>query len=175
MGPFTGKQPLGGTQISTDFYKFPVGVTDFGGCLVKSTDKRITFQTSKYICRRLSDLLAVRFINANKELEAKRLSLDKSISKVQLCQMQQPPAQPRDLTVNLCTKLPDLFLLFLCILPVPDSPYPYASEIHDESFARRKQRRNRTTFTLQQVSSIPHSSGKTVHQRLLVATPEHWA
>ena len=32
-----------------------------------------------------------------------------------------------------------------------DSPYPYASEIHDESFARRKQRRNRTTFTLQQV------------------------
>lgn len=34
-----------------------------------------------------------------------------------------------------------------------DSPYPYASEIHDESFARRKQRRNRTTFTLQQVTN----------------------
>ncbi len=34
-----------------------------------------------------------------------------------------------------------------------DSPYPYSSELHDESFARRKQRRNRTTFTLQQVNT----------------------
>ena len=50
---------------------------------------------------------------------------------------------------------PSLTLLVttLYLSPFADSPYPYASEIHDESFARRKQRRNRTTFTLQQVKT----------------------
>lgn len=33
-----------------------------------------------------------------------------------------------------------------------DTSYSYHSSIHDENFVRRKQRRNRTTFTLQQVN-----------------------
>lgn len=33
-----------------------------------------------------------------------------------------------------------------------DTSYSYHPAIHDETFVRRKQRRNRTTFTLQQVS-----------------------
>ena len=36
-----------------------------------------------------------------------------------------------------------------------DSGYGLHAELHDDSFARRKQRRNRTTFTLQQVTTNP--------------------
>lgn len=32
-----------------------------------------------------------------------------------------------------------------------DTSYSYHPAIHDDTFVRRKQRRNRTTFTLQQV------------------------
>lgn len=35
-----------------------------------------------------------------------------------------------------------------------DTSYSYHPAIHDETFVRRKQRRNRTTFTLQQVTAI---------------------
>lgn len=35
---------------------------------------------------------------------------------------------------------------------VLDTSYSYHPAIHDDSFVRRKQRRNRTTFTLQQVN-----------------------
>lgn len=34
---------------------------------------------------------------------------------------------------------------------VTDTSYSYHPAIHDDTFVRRKQRRNRTTFTLQQV------------------------
>lgn len=34
---------------------------------------------------------------------------------------------------------------------VSDSSYGYQSDLHDDNFVRRKQRRNRTTFTVQQV------------------------
>ncbi|GIY18530.1 hypothetical protein CDAR_527711 [Caerostris darwini] len=33
---------------------------------------------------------------------------------------------------------------------VLDSGYGYQSDLHDDNFVRRKQRRNRTTFTVQQ-------------------------
>lgn len=35
-----------------------------------------------------------------------------------------------------------------------DTSYSYHPAIHDDTFVRRKQRRNRTTFTLQQVGFI---------------------
>ena len=37
------------------------------------------------------------------------------------------------------------------VLLVADTSYSYHPAIHDDTFVRRKQRRNRTTFTLQQV------------------------
>lgn len=53
-----------------------------------------------------------------------------------------------------------LLLLLLLVLVLAwilrmlhiDTSYSYHPAIHDETFVRRKQRRNRTTFTLQQVS-----------------------
>jgi hypothetical protein len=40
------------------------------------------------------------------------------------------------------------------VLCVADTSYSYHPAIHDDTFVRRKQRRNRTTFTLQQVRNI---------------------
>lgn len=37
-----------------------------------------------------------------------------------------------------------------------DTSYSYHPAIHDDSFVRRKQRRNRTTFTLQQVRVLKY-------------------
>lgn len=42
----------------------------------------------------------------------------------------------------------------LIVLIVADTSYSYHPAIHDDSFVRRKQRRNRTTFTLQQVCTV---------------------
>lgn len=40
------------------------------------------------------------------------------------------------------------------ILYFSDAGYGLGSDFQDDNFARRKQRRNRTTFTLQQVNKI---------------------
>jgi hypothetical protein len=47
--------------------------------------------------------------------------------------------------------------LISIVLLVADTSYSYHPAIHDDTFVRRKQRRNRTTFTLQQVRTFRSS------------------
>jgi len=44
-----------------------------------------------------------------------------------------------------------LIKIHIVLCSILDTSYSYHPAIHDDSFVRRKQRRNRTTFTLQQV------------------------
>lgn len=46
---------------------------------------------------------------------------------------------------------------------VSDSSYGYQSDLHDDNFVRRKQRRNRTTFTVQQVKEKKRTFSWTFH------------